>query len=865
MMRTFTCIIACLVALSATGQRKFKHPGILYTQADLDRMKAMVEARREPFYSAFLDFKESRFTTYRDYDRALPLHKGQPVVWENTNLWLGEFGNVAFNNALMWRLTGERLYADKAVAVLNRYIPVRSTIPFGTNCLSNSSAMMLIEAAELLRDYEGWKAEDQQGFRDFLVCPGYSSVEDYYEKYSSSDTLENQVTIYWNIFQGDPGRHGNQGLYGLRTLMAMGIYLDNDTIYDRAYRKLLSLPHRPDDLPYPKGPKTPHGSLSHVNDEYYVLYNSNGITVGDREDYGYDDELQYWIYENGQCQEASRDQGHIMDGMCNMMDIARTAWNQGDDVCSAYDGRILKGITYAAKYNYGWYNRNEKGNAYWAEEDLFEPTVENGQFLRRMARCARWESLKINPWSENNQTDWTRGKQFHSPGAMLMHYGIRMGLSEDSLLWVQRAWDVKKAEEGKIPEGLLAYRTVWMAGDGGTFVDGEHHSGLPAMPGTIQAVDYDFYSYSRSGEGLTYHNRGTTPSTLYRTDGTVEIEAVGGAFVVTDMEDGEWMNYTFTLPREGYYKILVDAEVVKEGASFYVAVDNGTPVGQELAVTEDFGRQEVGVLKLAAGAGVLRLTVKGTNRAVRLRSIVVEETSRPDAVADYVWNSRDYVSPPGEGSILTDRSDRLLVSCGYASDMVPAFTVEADGMAYRVPSGKLYLAIHGRNLNMVMFKGTSYRLPGETDDEVKDSASGQASTWSVRGCGSQRDEQLFVWQLDSSANRRIEPLLGACYEEGVEEYTLTRLNFSVNGEYLYRDTEIDDIGFYTLDELLERYGEDLHDTPLGLPATAIRVDVAPAVYRLDGTRLPVDTSRKGWRTSLPKGIYIVDGEKMVCP
>lgn len=179
MMRTFTCIIACLVALSATGQRKFKHPGILYTQADLDRMKAMVEARREPFYSAFLDFKESRFTTYRDYDRALPLHKGQPVVWENTNLWLGEFGNVAFNNALMWRLTGERLYADKAVAVLNRYIPVRSTIPFGTNCLSNSSAMMLIDAAELLRDYEGWKAEDQQGFRDFLVCPGYSSVEDY--------------------------------------------------------------------------------------------------------------------------------------------------------------------------------------------------------------------------------------------------------------------------------------------------------------------------------------------------------------------------------------------------------------------------------------------------------------------------------------------------------------------------------------------------------------------------------------------------------------------------------------------------------------------------------------------------------------
>ena len=78
-------------------------------------------------------------------------------------------------------------------------------------------ATMLIEAAELLRDYEGWKPEDQQGFKDFLVSPGYSTVEDYYAKYSSSDTLENRVTVYWNIFQGDPGRHGNQGLYGLRT------------------------------------------------------------------------------------------------------------------------------------------------------------------------------------------------------------------------------------------------------------------------------------------------------------------------------------------------------------------------------------------------------------------------------------------------------------------------------------------------------------------------------------------------------------------------------------------------------------------------------------------------------------------------
>lgn len=863
-MRKILLICACLASVVSVGQRTFKHPGISYTQADIDRMRAMVEAGREPYLSAFEEFKASRFTTYRDYDRPLPLCEGQPVIWDNPNLWLDDFGNVAFNNAMMWRLTGETSYADKAVAVLNRYIPVRSIKPYGTNCLDASKAIMLIEAAELLRDYEGWRAEDQQGFKDFLVCPGYSTVEDYYEKYSSSDTLNNSVTVYWNVFQGDPGRHGNQGLYGLRTMMAMGIYLDNDTIYERALRKLLSLPHRSDDLAYPKGPRVPHDVQSHVNDEYYILYNSNTITVGYEEDYGYDDELKYWIWENGQCQEASRDQGHIMDGMCNMVQIARTAWNQGDDVFSAYDGRILKGITYAARYNYGWYNQ-EEGNRFWPKEELFEPTVENGQFIRRLARCGRWESLKINPWSESNQTDWTRGKQFYSPEVMLTHYQIRMGLPDDSLLWVQRAYAVKKAEEGRTPGGLLDYRTAWMAGDGGTFVDGRHVSGLPSMPGIIQAVDYDYYNGEANGEGLTYHNKGTEVSDVYRHDGTVEIEAEDGGYVVTGMEDGEWMNYSFALSKDGYYRILVDAEVAAEGASLYAAVDNGTAVGRDLSAGQGFQEHELGVLRLRAGAGVLRLTVKGTADGLRLRSIRIEETQADMEETDYVWNSRDYVTTPGEGSILTDQSDKLLVSESYSSDLVPAFTVASAPMNYRVTSGQLYMAVHGTNLNMVVFKEASYRLAEAVADETKASASGQAATWSVKGCGTEGDEQLFVWQLDSSANRRIEPLLADCYADGVEAYTLRGLCFSVSGESLYKESRIDDIGFYTLDELMARYGEELKDTPLGISGVAVEHRASSGVYRLDGVRVPVDTSRPDWRHALPKGVYVVDGKKQVLP
>ena len=49
---------ACLFPLCGeAAARKFVHPGITYTQGDLDRMKAMVEAKVEPFYSTFLALK----------------------------------------------------------------------------------------------------------------------------------------------------------------------------------------------------------------------------------------------------------------------------------------------------------------------------------------------------------------------------------------------------------------------------------------------------------------------------------------------------------------------------------------------------------------------------------------------------------------------------------------------------------------------------------------------------------------------------------------------------------------------------------------------------------------------------------------
>ncbi len=232
-------------------RRNFIHPGITYTQGDLDRMKAMVKAKHEPYYSTFLKLKESPYSSLNTQ----VINRGKQIREGRFNATIGVDGRRAHDLALLWHLTGDEAYARKAVEYLNANSYYTNTSSRGTGPLDNGKIYLLIDAAELMRDYSGWKVEDQQRFKNMLVYPGYSNTEDFSSKYANYwDDSKNGVTFYWNIFNFDAARFGNQGLFAARGMMAMGIYLDNEVMYDRAYRYLLGMKHRPDDLPYPSGP-----------------------------------------------------------------------------------------------------------------------------------------------------------------------------------------------------------------------------------------------------------------------------------------------------------------------------------------------------------------------------------------------------------------------------------------------------------------------------------------------------------------------------------------------------------------------------------------------------------------------------------
>lgn len=249
--------LLCLLTTSLHAKRTFVHPGLTYTQADLDRMKAMVEAKQEPFYATFLALQASGYSQIGNGDYA-PITS---IAEGRFNGTIGADGRRAHDLALMYHITGNKAYADDAVKRLNRYKHLTNASSRGTAPLDNGKIYLLLEAAELMRNYEGWEAADQEAFKRMLTHPFYSTTQTAEGYKSLTDSLNN-VSFYWNIYQFDPGRFGNQGLFAARGLMSMGVFLDNDTIYDRAYRYLLAMSHRPDDLPYKSGPPVRTGVVS---------------------------------------------------------------------------------------------------------------------------------------------------------------------------------------------------------------------------------------------------------------------------------------------------------------------------------------------------------------------------------------------------------------------------------------------------------------------------------------------------------------------------------------------------------------------------------------------------------------------------
>lgn len=272
------------------GSRAFTHPGLLHSADDLARMKAAITAEQSPVHDGYLAFAAHA----RSKSTYTIQNTGQITSWGRgpTNFQNQAVADsaAAYQNALMWAVTGERANADKARDLLNAWSASLTMITGADGPLgAGLQAFKFVNAAELLRHtgYDGWADADIARCERSFLDVWYPAVSGY--------------MLYAN---------GNWDLTALQTVLAIGVFCEEPTLFEDALRFAAA--------------GAGNGSVAHRI-----------------------------VTDAGQGQEAGRDQGHEQLAVGLTGDIAQVAWNQGVDLWGYDDHRILANFEYAARYNLG--------------------------------------------------------------------------------------------------------------------------------------------------------------------------------------------------------------------------------------------------------------------------------------------------------------------------------------------------------------------------------------------------------------------------------------------------------------------------------------------------------------------------------
>lgn len=291
-------IVFCVVVSSMAATRKFVHPGLLHNAEDLARISALVSNDAMPSMGSFEILKKQAGASY-DYSTKGPFeHLARDGKYGYTKAPSEADCNAAYYNSLMWTITKDVRHADKAIEVLRKYAASAKDISgHDAPLCAGLQGFMLINAAEIIR---------------------YTySQEEYKNGWNSDDTRSTErmfkevfLPILHQHIQKAPYSNGNWGASVNKMLMAIGIFCDDQKVYDEAV-------------------------------DYFYNNRDNGS-------------LKNYIAASGQCQESGRDQAHCMLGLGVLAETAECAWKQGDDLYAALDNRLFKGYEYLSKVNLGY-------------------------------------------------------------------------------------------------------------------------------------------------------------------------------------------------------------------------------------------------------------------------------------------------------------------------------------------------------------------------------------------------------------------------------------------------------------------------------------------------------------------------------
>ncbi|WP_165730793.1 carbohydrate-binding protein [Polaribacter sp. 20A6] len=795
---------------------QFVHPGLSHKISDLERMKYQVAAKLDPWYSTYQEMAKNARASYNykvQGDTSITKYEFKNSAFDNDS-------RAAYYNALQWYFTGDSRHAEKSIEAMMAWTGLTDV---EDRALHTSAIYIMLEAAEIIKStYSGWSTTDMDMFKAMLVYPGYSTTVA-----PSSGTS----TWYWSAYMfGTGGSAGNQEIAGIRAVMAMGIFLDNETMYNRALSYVTGAPHNSNDLPHNPGPPT----TTTIDDqwEYRIKYNRNFDNVTD-EDYHYDAYLGNYIWNTGQCEESSRDQVHTFFGIGLLCATAEMAWNQGDDVWGLLDSRLLLGLEYTQRYNLSY------RQSYPDQTSPWEPEIGEGefQFAQRISSSGLTKSLKINPNNDQNYDRLTRGEFLneHMWELPIAHY-VGRGLkdADTDAKWIVRTRDYIIEETGgfeSAPNGqaYLGFGGLNFRRPDGCFGDpivGFLNNGLPnyamnVLPMTIEVENFDYSPII--GEGRIYSDLSSNNSeSEYRIEDNVDIEACStGGYNIKNMETGEYLTYTVNVPADGEYNIGVNYAGISGDGEISVLFGGVDKTGNVILPSTG-GAQTWADLAIASsvalnkGVQSMKILVGGVSNSFNLNNISVTLAEKFDQTITF--------NPFPVGEI--------------GGDNVPVVATASSGLSVSFSSSDINVASIVDGTLQINGVGTTTITATQEGNELYNAVI-ETQIFQVNSAGS----ALVVQAEDNTTN------------SGLKQYTGggdTYMGNTTTGNYLLYTVNVPTTGTYLVDY---RIASNSEGGSLSLQVDGVKVDNLS--FPLTG----------GWETwdivSSATGIELKEGEQVM--
>lgn len=298
----------------------FTHPGVLVTDGQLEAVRKNVTAGKEPWLSAYLDMRDSKYGAYKYRPEPYPSvdcpgdgHTDRPAqgcVQER------EDAIAAYTQALLFRMTGKKQHAVKAREIMDAWsAELRRHTAEDAGLQTGWAGATWARAAEIIRHSPGagWPKDRVDRFARMLR------------------TVHLPV-----VSRAVPDYNGNWDLVMTDAAIGIAVFLDDRKAFDKALDRFRQ--------------RVPAYFYLEKDGRVPVTPKGSGITTPAKL-------RAYWFgqttFKDGLTQETCRNFRHAGYGIAAAAHIAETAWHQGVDLWSDAQDRIAAAVELHARHQAG--------------------------------------------------------------------------------------------------------------------------------------------------------------------------------------------------------------------------------------------------------------------------------------------------------------------------------------------------------------------------------------------------------------------------------------------------------------------------------------------------------------------------------